>query len=329
MAYEFSIAMCTYNGAQFVDEQLASIAAQTRLPDELIICDDGSTDQTVEIVERFARTASFPVRLHINPNNLGVTSNFGRAIGLCTGDLIALCDQDDVWLNTKLARLEEVFEESPAIGLVFSDAELVDEELRPTGISLWDKLGVGRESQRRLRSERAIDELLLGSTVTGATAAFRSRFKSLVLPIPDDLMVIHDAWIAVLISAAARVVPLSERLVSYRQHAKQQIGALERRSASRGLLSPLPIDSLRQDSSYSEAVRTMKAVRQRLAEHSDDLEVGHAVRLLEERIDHLDARVGLPPNRLLRAPGVLRELLTGRYHRYSNGTYSAMKDLIA
>jgi glycosyltransferase involved in cell wall biosynthesis len=329
MAYEFSVAMCTFNGARFIDEQLASIAAQTRLPDELIICDDCSTDQTVEIVERFARNAPFPVRLHVNPTNIGTTGNFGRAIGFCTGDLIALCDQDDVWLPTKLARLEKVFEDSPAIGLVFTDAELVDEEMRPTGLSLWEKLGVGPDSRRQLSSERAIDELITGSTVTGATAAFRSRFKSLTLPIPGDLLVIHDAWIAMLISAVARVSPLSERLVKYRQHATQQIGALERRSAPRGLLSQSPIDSLRRDDFYLEAVRTMKAVRQRLVEHSNDFELGGAVRLLEERIDHLDARVGLPQSRIMRAPRVLRELITGRYHRYSNGAYSAMKDLIA
>src|SRR4051794_15860948 len=94
----FSVAMCTYNGARFIGAQLASVAAQTRTPDELIVCDDRSTDETVAIVQKFADSAPFRVRLHVNEENLGSTKNFERAVSLCEGDLIALCDQDDVWL---------------------------------------------------------------------------------------------------------------------------------------------------------------------------------------------------------------------------------------
>ena len=93
----FSVAMCTYNGARFLGAQLASVAAQARAPDELVVCDDRSTDETARVVEEFAAAAPFRVRLHVNERNLGTTRNFERAVSLCEGDLIALSDQDDVW----------------------------------------------------------------------------------------------------------------------------------------------------------------------------------------------------------------------------------------
>ena len=114
-------------------EQLASIAAQTRQPDELVVCDDGSSDATPQIVEDFASLVAFPVRFFRNPKNLGSTKNFEQAIGLCTGDLIALCDQDDIWLPEKLARQAEMLERDASLGGVFSDAELVDDRSQPIG----------------------------------------------------------------------------------------------------------------------------------------------------------------------------------------------------
>ena len=117
--------MSTYNGAAYLPEQLASLVAQVRQPDELVICDDYSTDQTQTIIHEFSATSPFPVHTYLNEQNLGSTRSFERAIGLCTGDVIALCDQDDVWRNDKLKLIEEAFTNAPAVGLVFSDAEIV------------------------------------------------------------------------------------------------------------------------------------------------------------------------------------------------------------
>ena len=109
----FSVALCSYNGAKFILEQLDSIAAQTRTPDELVICDDGSCDATIAEVANFASRASFPVRVHVNEAVLGPTKNFERAIALSGGDVIALCDQDDVWHSDKLARFEALLRPRP------------------------------------------------------------------------------------------------------------------------------------------------------------------------------------------------------------------------
>src|SRR5712691_364539 len=164
---KISVAMCTYNGALHLREQIDSIAAQTRIPDELIVCDDNSTDETVRIVSRFATSASFPVRLCVNEQNVGSTRNFERAIRLCEGDVIALSDQDDVWLPEKLRRIEDSFLREPGVGLVFTDAEVVDEHLRPLGYHLWESVGFDNNHRRLVRTGRVLDVLLPGWTVTG------------------------------------------------------------------------------------------------------------------------------------------------------------------
>ncbi len=220
---KLSIAMCTYNGAAYLSEQLESLAAQTRLPDELVVCDDRSNDdgRTVEIIKAFALKSPFQVLLSDNRKTLGSKKNFEKAISRCRGDIIFLCDQDDVWRQDKLARFEDNFSSKPETGLVFSDAEVVDEKLRPLS-RLSD--GFGRESSTDLEQDRAFSALLPRNLVTGATMAFRSSFRRLMMPIPNDTILQHDAWIALIIAAVAPVVFLKEPLIKYRQHGGQQIG---------------------------------------------------------------------------------------------------------
>ena len=105
----FSVAICTYNGADFLSDQLESIIAQSRPPDQIVVCDDGSTDETQALLKRFAATSPVPVSLHFNEKNFGSVKNFEKAISLCTGDVIALSDQDDVWRADKLQLIEDAF----------------------------------------------------------------------------------------------------------------------------------------------------------------------------------------------------------------------------
>src|ERR1700682_2731847 len=150
-----SVAMCTYNGARFLAEQLESIATQTRLPDRLVVCDDCSTDGSVEILKSFARHSPFAVRLEINKNNLGSTKNFEKAIGLCQGEVIALADQDDIWYSKKLERIEAVFADRPSVGVVFSDADVVDENKIPLGFRLWRTAGLSPARRKRISNGQA------------------------------------------------------------------------------------------------------------------------------------------------------------------------------
>src|ERR1700722_5203140 len=114
-----SVTMCTYNGGQYLEEQLESIAMQSRMPAELVVCDDQSTDDTLSIVKRFEANAPFAVNVVRNNQRLASTRNFDQAIGLARGELIALCGQDDRWVATKLERLSDVLSENPFLGGVF------------------------------------------------------------------------------------------------------------------------------------------------------------------------------------------------------------------
>ena len=315
--------MCTYNGARHLSEQLDSIAAQTRQPDELVICDDGSTDKTRAIIADFAASVIFPVHLQTNERNLGSTKNFERAISLCSGDYIALSDQDDVWLPVKLAQLENEFARAADIGLIFTDAEVIDDEGRPTGFTLWERLPVRPAERQRLQSRKAIDQLLEGATVTGATMAVRGRFKELILPIPTDLQIIHDAWIAMLVAAVSEVLPLASPLLRYRQHANQQVGAKERKLEEGSVK-----ESLLRTTSYQEMIKIGMQVQERLWQHRDDFKSDVALIRLTSRLSHLRMRAKLPDHPLRRFTSVAREVLSGRYHVYSKGLRSAAKDLL-
>ena len=131
------IVLATYNGAQFLPEQLQSFLTQERLPDELLVSDDASTDDTLAIVEGFARKAPFPVRVSVNPERLGFIQNFAKALALSDADVIFMSDQDDVWFPAKLATMLAAVEEHPDKLLFVCDAELVEEDLSPTGLTIF------------------------------------------------------------------------------------------------------------------------------------------------------------------------------------------------
>ena len=323
---KFSVAMCTYNGAPFVAEQLASIATQTRLPDELVVCDDRSTDATVECVRDFARNAPFPVRLVENEQNLGSTKNFGRAFELCEGDIIAFADQDDVWLPEKLRRLEDVLSNDTA--LAFTDGEVVEESLRPRGQRVWQTIRFGEAEQRLFREGRGFEVLLDHNVVTGAAMAIKAEFRDLILPIPNDLVhdgipVLHDWWAALLVTAVAKVDFISEPLFKYRQHPTQQLGIMSKYEGNDEPLTTRIRSSASRRNTFSTEIKYLRAIRERLSSVK-------AVRVplsdLEARLTHFETRAAMPEPRLQRIAPVLRELLARRYHTYSNGLVSAVKD---
>jgi hypothetical protein len=313
-----SVALCTYNGARYLDEQLASIEAQDRLPDEVVVCDDASQDTTRLLLEAFARRAAFPVRLYFNEVNLGYTGNFEQAIRLCTGDTIVLCDQDDVWHADKLRCLEATLDRHPEAGLVFTDADIIDGESQPLDYRLWQCADFSEGRLRLFAEGRAVEALLTQNAVTGATMAFRSSFRDLVLPIPAGGPIIHDWWIALLVGAVSKIIPLDQPLISYRRHEAQHMGF----RTDRARVFP--------PEHYEAFMLQLDEMARRLRSVSDggNPQVMRALAKIEDKAKHLRARLRLPSSKWLRAPGVLAELLSRRYHRYSNGWRSAARDLL-
>lgn len=214
--------MCTYEGARYLPEQLQSLAEQSRLPDELVVCDDGSTDETIPILEDFAKRVAFPVRIQRNTTNLGYSRNFAQSIGLCTGDVIALSDQDDRWFQQKLVRLDEIFRADETAGGVFSNGDLMNSLSESLPGDLWNRFGFDSAARQKLIAGRSIDVLLKRYVVTGMTFAFRTVWRDRLKSIPASWP--HDAWLALMLAREGQLRLCEEHLVAYRVHESQQIG---------------------------------------------------------------------------------------------------------
>ncbi|SFU64541.1 glycosyltransferase family 2 protein [Nitrosospira multiformis] len=311
-----SVALTSFNGEHYIAEQLESIAQQRRLPDELVISDDASTDSTTDIVLKFARHAPFPVRLLQNPERLGSTRNFQAAIGACNGGIIFLCDQDDVWYPNKIALIEAGFIDNPDAGAVFTDADVVDENLNPSGLRLWEAFKFNSKEQAQVNDCDALEVLFKHPVVTGATMAFRSIYRDLILPLPDTW---HDAWIALLIGATSCLVALPTPLIAYRQHNSNQLG-IPRRGRNRSKTCA---------EIYGPQVLRYELTRVRLLTHMKRFPVAkQKLEKIEELLIFLRNRAALPQSPWQRLPIALSELAAFRYHRYAFGTVSFWKDLL-
>jgi glycosyltransferase involved in cell wall biosynthesis len=330
---KISVVMTTRNGARYLQEQLQSIANQVRLPDELIVCDDASSDETREITSRLTASFPFVVKLYANQSRLGVVKNYEQALGYCSGDVIVLCDQDDLWRAEKLVRIEEVFSRAPKVGLLFSDAELMDQHGASVPGRLW-QYTFKRNLQKQVRSGKAFEALIQYHIVTGATMAFRACFRQMVLPIPSHIPLLHDGWIALIISAIADVAMVEEPLITYRLHSQQHSGIHPKRQTggndSLKDTSPLAMRSRY----YAGEIEKLRSVHERLKAMLRDTDVRMLERELQRRIaytealiSHFRVRAGLPERKWSRKQIVLKELLAFRYHRYSKGFVSVVKDL--
>ena len=313
------VVMCTYNGERYVMEQLDSIAGQTRLPDSLVVVDDSSADSTVSLLRAFARKASFPVEVFVNERTLGFIKNFEKGIRLCTADVILPSDQDDVWLPGKTERIEAAFSRSPNVGVVFTNAWLVDENLHPLGRSLWDSIGFSSRERRAAHRRGLFETLMKRNLGWGATMAFRGQYRDVILPFPECWG--HDQWAAMVIAGIADGDLIDECLSQYRQHAGSVCGAPTKTFASearaaRSLWRTWP-------SSQIPSYRVLREALQRLSPTPD-----RALCVLDDKIRHLEARSSLPDSWLGRPKTVLTELLARRYHRFSRGLLSAGVDLM-
>ena len=202
-ASRVSIAMTTYNGARYLAEQLDSFAAQTRLPDELVVGDDGSTDATAAILAEFAARAPFPLRVTVNAAQLGPSRNFAETILRCEGDVILLSDQDDRWEPGKLATMADYLVAHPKCWLATHDAALMDGEGRPRGLTMGGQIAAaGGDPARDL--------------VAGCCMAIDARLAQLYDPPPQTRT--HDAWLAAIADLLQLRGWVAQPLIAYRRH---------------------------------------------------------------------------------------------------------------
>jgi len=320
-----SIAMTTFNGGPFVAPQLESFVEQRRRPDQLVVCDDGSSDGTVAVVESFAARAPFEVRFERNPTRLETTPNFEKAVSLCDGDIVFFADHDDVWMPDKIETLVSLFDEHPETGAIFSNGRVVDEALRPLDYDLWDSLWFDAAEQAAVRSGRAVEIFVRHVVAAGTTLAFRGLYKQLILPFPD-LHDCHDAWVSFLIAAVSGVRIVDRNLIDYRLHGSNQFGLrrfnlIEQLEKAREQLAK---------NIFDHNVRFFSAARERLRVQSDTRFRASAatLSLVEGKIDHAEKRRAMSPALLRRLPIIVSETLRGNYWRYSYGSKSVAQDIL-
>ncbi len=200
---KISIAMATFNGEKFIDEQLNSFLSQTRLPDEVIVTDDCSSDRTEEIVRAFSEKAPFEVLFSRNEHNVGYCANFNNALKKTTGDLVFLSDQDDVWFPEKIDRISALAEKKPHVMAFMNNAELTDADLSPLGTTKLGQLysaGFGSDS-----------------FVMGCCMAVKRDLLDLSMPIHSKFKS-HDGWLSWFADGLGGKLIIDEVLQYYRRH---------------------------------------------------------------------------------------------------------------
>lgn len=314
------VVLPTYNGATHLREQLKSIAQQDRPPDGLVASDDGSTDDTVHILEEFARHTGFPVTVLRQPHNVGLLSNLETAldVALRSADVIAFADQDDVWHPEKLTRVERAFAD-PSILMWFSDAEFIDSGGRSYGARLWQALGLRHDTD--LNEPRHLMRFLIGQTITGTAMAARTSLIRGSIPFPRTreigeihLLFLHDGWLGLLAHLRGGIVLESAPMTQYRQHEGQYTGM--------SLLNAAQIEHKGRHRSLDDRVLLQEAIRLREIERhlrrpqSLDFLGGTLPERLLDRVEHSTSRAAV-----IDGQGSPLDLLRMRhqYDLYANG----------
>ena len=312
--------MLTYNGARHVRMQLESILSQSPRPDELLIVDDGSGDDTLDIIAEVVADASVDVRVH-RGEHVGLRRNAQRAMGLVKSDIVVLADQDDIWMPKRLAAIRSAFA-NPRVTLWFSNAALIDESEELLGGTTWDSVRLDPDSLRAIAEGRAAPRLIHGQTVTGATMAIRRSILRLALPLPDALEspsppMLHDGWLALIAALAGAVIADPHVYTHYRQHAAQLTGmsmsVATRERAARNTLETdrgrveLVLARLREQNALDrcepEEVRWLLAA-----------EAFYAARAL--------------PRGFKRVRAVIKEGVRGSHHTHAAGWRTVVRDLV-
>ena len=322
-----SIALCTYNGSKFLREQLQSLANQTLQPFEVVITDDCSTDDTIFIIQEFDKMLN--IKVIVNNSPLKVTKNFEKAISLCTGDIILMCDQDDIWHQDKLEKISQYFQDNPNQLAVFSDADLVDEQGSSLSKNFWSAVRFLEPQIQQFKAGNVVELLLAGNRTAGCMMAFRKELVQKIIPFPTHIpLMIHDNWITIVVAMMDSLGLIEEKLVSYRQHSFQQIGT---RAKEVGKTVTLKDRFSRPRNEklapFLEKRDYFCVLKSALLERIDANNANF--KHFDNIINYYETRGTLSPFQLARLFPVLKLLLKGDYHRYKDQEASWKAPLVA
>jgi glycosyltransferase involved in cell wall biosynthesis len=220
-----SVALCTYNGENYLNEQIDSILNQTRKVDEIVVCDDRSTDSTFEILEGYAKSHPDVFKVVKNGTTLRSVKNFEKAISICTGDVIFLSDQDDSWVPEKVADIIRFFEANPTINVVATNGYCMDENSDISAkYAFWDVPYLLENEGIQFQYAKLIS--CVSNIATGASMAIRKEIVKDCLPFPEIKNFHHDEWMAIIACKSESFRMLPEKYFNYRIHSSQQVGGV-------------------------------------------------------------------------------------------------------
>lgn len=312
---------------EFIEEQLESILSQTYPIYQLIISDDNSTDGTLEFaaayVKEFAakhkKLANLRFQTIENIPALGVTKNFEGAIQAATGELIALSDQDDIWIPSKLENLVKYFSADQSLLLMHSNALLVDANNQSLGFSLFKTLRASSSEIAHINAGNGFEVFLRRNLVTGATAIFRTNLRNIANPFPENML--HDEWLGLVASANGKIRVSEEQTIRYRQHGRNQVGAtkLGVRHAIGRMIFPR---------THRNQILLNRA--HVIADRFSDQRLYSALVIEESKhkLIHEEQRSALPDRRIPRIIPIIKEIRTGRYKKYGLGFADWLRDFI-
>jgi glycosyltransferase involved in cell wall biosynthesis len=314
-----SIALCTYNGEAYLTTQWQSLVEQQLLPDELVVCDDHSSDGTVALLRRLAAESPFPVRILVNENRLGFNKNFEQVLTECTGDLVFICDQDDCWFPEKIRVMTDFMLSHPRTQVAFCDAWVTDEHLQERKSRFWSWVRFDESTRARWQSGDMMDVMLDGNRVMGCASVVRRSLLTSILPIPGDIPgYIYDGWIGLVAAAYDSIQFVDEPLQLYRTHEQQQVGVgkeddvLDRVRLRDRFIRPRSIKL----APLREKQANLATVARLLAERIPKITPG--MEQLHRRLAHFTMRSCLPHDRLRRFQPVWLGLQQGDYRRYAD-----------
>ena len=220
MGEAVDILLATYNGEKYIREQIYSILNQTYRNFRLIISDDNSTDNTLSIINEYAKIDN-RIIVFEQEKNLGSTANFEFLLKKVTCRYYMLSDQDDIWLPDKVEKSLQKLIQTQS-DLVFTDLEVVNKDLKIVNKSFWKLKGFSK----KIRKHCNFEGLYLNNFITGCTIISKKDFIDKILPLPkNSKYLIHDYWISLVVSRYGKISYLNRTYVLYRQHENNQLGS--------------------------------------------------------------------------------------------------------
>jgi len=319
-----SVVLCTFNGRQYVARQLDSVLRQTHLPDEIVLADDGSSDQTLEIAAEQIASAALPQRPRLTvldvADCLGVTRNFSRAIEASSSDIVFLSDQDDVWREDKIEQQLFDLEREPTALLSVSNARLIGSGGDALGMDLFSALRITARDLRSVTGGQPASWLVRRSVFPGMTFAMRRQLLKWALPIPTTWP--HDYWLSLIAASLGPIKVSSECLVDYRQHPSNVVGVVSH-------TLPYRVRRVFRSEMTSELYRSRFAsMLERLTAVPEADQA--ALAAVEGKLRFEERRASFHANRFRRSLQICALTTVGSYSRYaSNGTANGVRDALS